>query len=122
MLSVWTWCDTHNFCRQHHSGHLVDIGSKGENLFLKDFLRGFGGHCYWIGLTDEQIEGKWVWYTSDSTPTFFDWDPSQPDLGNNQDCGLFWGPFDYRWGDIMCDYKCQPVCKIRGGETDTVVG
>jgi hypothetical protein len=73
----------------------------------------YQGHCYWIGLSDEQIEGNWIWYHSNTTPLFFDWGPSQPDPGNNEDCAIFWGPFDYLWGDLGCDWKCQPVCKIR---------
>ncbi|XP_060570430.1 perlucin-like protein [Ruditapes philippinarum] len=117
-----TFVESEHFCRQHHNGHLVEIDSKAENLFLKDYVRGFGGHCYWIGLSDEQIEGNWIWYHSNTTPLFFDWGPSQPDPGNNEDCAIFWGPFDYLWGDLGCDWKCQPVCKISGGETASIVG
>ncbi|XP_053407989.1 snaclec coagulation factor IX/factor X-binding protein subunit A-like [Mercenaria mercenaria] len=37
-----TFVEAEKFCRQHNSGHLVEIQTNSENIFLKDFLRDLG--------------------------------------------------------------------------------
>ncbi|MBN1124735.1 MAG: hypothetical protein JXA82_07000 [Sedimentisphaerales bacterium] len=57
-------------------GHLVTINNEAENEWL---VVQFGeGVEYWIGLTDELEEGKWVWMTGEPVD-YVNWAPGEPD-------------------------------------------
>ncbi|MBN1818762.1 MAG: hypothetical protein JW828_15480 [Sedimentisphaerales bacterium] len=57
-------------------GHLVTINDEAENEWL---VKQFGeGVEYWIGLTDELEEGKWIWVTGESID-YLNWAPGEPD-------------------------------------------
>ncbi len=49
--------------------HLVAINDKAEQEWLLGF---FGNHLYWIGLSDAEKEGKWVWQ-NDEPVTYTNW-------------------------------------------------
>ncbi len=67
--------------------HLVTINSEAENNFL-------AGDQAWIGLTDEAVEGTFVWVTGEPV-TFTNWWPGEPNNGNGSDedyvAGNFYG-------------------------------
>lgn len=44
--------------------------------------------------------------------TFIDWGPNQPDVGDAEDCGVFWELFDYLWGDLSCVADAQTICEM----------
>lgn len=66
-----------------NGGNLVSIGSEAEEAFLtstfgSDFL-------FWIGFTDEAMEGTWVW-TDGSPVTYTNWafgEPNDFDIGED---------------------------------------
>ncbi len=56
-------------------GHLVAIETAEENDWL---VATFGGHAeYWIGLTDEAVEGEFRW-TSGAKMEYSNWRPGEP--------------------------------------------
>jgi lectin-like protein len=63
-------------------GHLVAINSAAEE---QELLTLFGGtEPFWIGLTDQQVEGVFVW--TDGEPlTYSNWAPGEPNNENNED-------------------------------------
>ena len=74
----------------------------------------FADANYWIGLTDRDSEGQWVWHDTDNAPTYTDWLVGQPDNSKaNEDCALFWKGHGYQWNDANCDYRAEPICEIR---------
>jgi hypothetical protein len=62
------------------SGHLVTIGSAGENAFVLSLLAGLTGDWLgvWIGATDRDTEGDWRWVTGEAL-SFSNWAAGQPD-------------------------------------------
>ena len=82
----WTEAETNSVIL---GGHLVTINNEAENEWLRaivpgDSISGFGGA--WIGFSDENIEGQWVW-SSGIHSEFTNWSPGQP--------GDDWGGQDY---------------------------
>ena len=78
--------------------------------------RPFSDEVYWMGLTDEKIEGVWVYYDTQTKPNFTDWDWNQPnDLGHHEDCARFDNRLgaDYKWNDDSCNALHEPICEIR---------
>ncbi|XP_070539251.1 perlucin-like protein [Ptychodera flava] len=88
---------------------LVIIDDAEENLFLKGFTR----HVYhlWIGLTDIDVEGKWVW--ADGSPLkYSNWNHGEPNnAGGIEDCAHFWSSLDGRWNDYPCSARLGFICE-----------
>ncbi|XP_053386071.1 lactose-binding lectin l-2-like [Mercenaria mercenaria] len=115
-----TFTEAEHYCGQH-GGHLVSMETKAENMFIRDYLHGLKDEDRWIGLTDEMIEGAWVWYSSNTDATYTDWFPGQPNShGGNEDCVILGYHNDYKWVDAPCTSSYEPICEIVSGEVDIV--
>ena len=68
-----TWKDAKATC-ESAGGHLVTIGSAGEQSALEAAL---GGKNYWIGATNEATGGKWQWITGEAY-SYTKWQPGEP--------------------------------------------
>lgn len=74
-----SWTDARAYC-QSLNGHLATIGSANENTFVSLMASG----SKWIGLTDEAVEGTFVW--SNGEPLVYtNWSGANPDNAGNQD-------------------------------------
>ncbi|XP_071141967.1 coadhesin-like [Mytilus edulis] len=65
------WTDAFRICQTKNS-ILAEIGSSGENGFLKKTASKYGG-IYWLGGTDSGREGNWYWRTSGTRFSVTDW-------------------------------------------------
>lgn len=117
-----SWEDAMAACKEN-SAHLTKIESKEENAFLlKTFLQILPGEVMkeaWIGLTDKEKEGTFVW-TDGTDPEYTNWADKQPnDEDEEQDCGeiangVFWpgGPPQIGvWNDFQCGNELMYICK-----------
>ncbi|XP_062596066.1 perlucin-like protein [Saccostrea cucullata] len=111
-----------SICQQHGS-KLVEIETADENNFLRSHIVGtHPQNGYWIGLSDIAKEGEWVWPSTGSVASFYDWARSpvhQPDNLSNQDCAMFFTGFNFHWDDNTCTVKAGFICEI---ETGLLVG
>jgi hypothetical protein len=94
-------------------GHLVTINDAAEGIWLRSNI---GTDSYWIGFTDQAVEGTWVWIAGDggywssgdpSSTSYVQWDGGEP---NNMTPPV-WGE-DYavtNWwsGSNWADYDSQ---------------
>jgi parallel beta-helix repeat protein/predicted outer membrane repeat protein len=75
---------------------LVTIRDAAENQWVYDNFDG-AISIYWIGYTDQTVEGTWVW-SSGELSSYTNWSSGQPDnwgVGGGQDCAIAGG---WNWG------------------------
>lgn len=77
------------------------------NLETADILK----FSVWIGGSDQQVEGVFVWIDSGNNFTFTNWHGIQPDnAGNNEHCVEMFGRTG-TWNDRPCSYGTPFVCE-----------
>ncbi|KAL4238854.1 hypothetical protein ACF0H5_003561 [Mactra antiquata] len=118
--------EAQHYCEQHN-GHLVHIESTSEIGFLKEFMDHDKDTNWWIGLTDDDIEGQWVWYGTSVMPEVTDWHTGEPNnSGPGEDCAQYYiynGGASWSWNDAACNLQnASPICELKGTDTLPVVG
>ena len=70
----------------------------------------------WIGASDIDAEGNWVWKSDGDSLTYTDWAPEQPNNENgNQNCGAIQG--NGKWGDFDCtNHTREFICQVEKGK------
>lgn len=75
-----TWHGARDYCATR-GGHLVTIQAPSENKFVYDLAARYNSEAgTWLGGTDEEQEGTWVWVTGEPW-TYLNWD-KQHDRSN----------------------------------------
>jgi hypothetical protein len=100
------WYDGRDFCAAR-GYHLAKVETEGEDEWMMETGFALGGD-YFIGLSDEDDEGEWVW-TDATTATWFHWIGAEPNGGRGENC------VEVRpaggWNDRPCDYDRRFVCE-----------
>jgi hypothetical protein len=87
-------------------GYLVSILSQAEHDFL---VATFGSsQDYWIGFTDEALEGTWVW-TSGEPVAYTNWSPGEPNDFWGEDYAVMNWLFDGTWNDLSEGSSLQGI-------------
>ena len=81
-------------------GALVILASDEELLWLVEQA---GGKIFWVGLTDQEVEGTWGWGDGTSAADYSSWCTGEPNnFGGAEDCAVAgWGGGCFN--DIPCD-------------------
>ncbi|XP_036001653.1 CD209 antigen-like protein E [Fundulus heteroclitus] len=118
-----SWTESRDSC-QDLGGDLVKIDGREEQMFLEEKLRGLMEEAedkFWIGLTDSELEGRWLWVDGsplDESLKF--WWNKEPDdwKGQNpagEDCGRMGekgGASDLKcWFDRSCNDPHKSICE-----------
>jgi hypothetical protein len=68
----------------------------------------------WLGASDIQQEGTFVWETSKTVltaATFTNWSPGQPDnWQGNENCVHIW--YNSMWNDANCEAALRALCEV----------
>ncbi|CAC5412298.1 CLEC17A [Mytilus coruscus] len=104
-----TWDEARLTCKYNYGSRLVEVGSSSENDFLKNAATVYG-QSYWLGGSDIQNEGTWMWVSSLTQFTFTDWSPTEPSKYEGEDCVRMTHP-DLKWGDIYCSRQYRFICE-----------
>uniref|UniRef100_A0A3B3DGJ8 C-type lectin domain-containing protein n=1 Tax=Oryzias melastigma TaxID=30732 RepID=A0A3B3DGJ8_ORYME len=87
---------------------LITIDSREENEFARKFEKRL-----WIGLSDRQSEGNWIWQDGSPLRKSF-WQPEEPNSysGTDEDCVEI-GNFDddNSWNDLVCTEAIFWICE-----------
>ncbi|KAL4221470.1 hypothetical protein ACF0H5_019728 [Mactra antiquata] len=115
-----SFVEAEHYCRQHN-GHLIHVETADENVFIVDVLhKTKAGNC-WVGLSDMDTEGKWLWYGTQTTPEYTHWFPGEPGGSNNEDCAVFAAHHsDYSWDDYPCSTTQHPLCEYTPENTGII--
>ncbi|XP_031465113.1 C-type lectin domain family 17, member A-like [Phasianus colchicus] len=101
-----SWREAKEIC-DDQGAHLVIINSDREQGFLKNSIN--SSNVYWLGLTDEQQEGTWLWINGDAVSTSY-WMAWQENPDQDQkDCGTM-GP-NGLWMDERCSQLHHWICE-----------
>ncbi|XP_040928908.1 uncharacterized protein LOC114866014 [Betta splendens] len=118
-----TWDQSRSVCKGQ-GADLVQVDSEEEQRFLENRVRGKMNDAqdkFWIGLTDSEEEGRWLWVDDSPLNTSCSfWSSKQPDNyagthAEGEDCvrmGLKGGAKDLRcWFDRVCSDPQKHICE-----------
>uniref|UniRef100_A0A8C4DKZ2 C-type lectin domain-containing protein n=1 Tax=Dicentrarchus labrax TaxID=13489 RepID=A0A8C4DKZ2_DICLA len=116
-IDLLTWSKSRDECRQK-GGDLVQIDSREEQvkhtaLKLRE-KNNFEWDVFWIGLTDSEKEGTWLWVDGSPLNERFDynWTGNDPDGADCVRMGKKAGAPDMkRWFDESCKYTYRSICE-----------
>ena len=113
-----TWQKAVQMCEQA-GGWLVTVSSWTEQSILQDLIAEGELDGYWIGATDEEMEGCWKW--ANGEPFVYEgWDGSQPDNYNGEENYAFISKsYGSRWNDCTADVENIGFILEVAAETDT---
>ncbi|WP_034888919.1 HYR domain-containing protein [Gillisia sp. Hel_I_29] len=78
-----------------NGGNIVSINNAAENKFLDDAV---SINNVLIGLTDLEVEGKFVWENGEAL-TYTNWNPNEPNNSGNEDYTELYG--GGKWNDML---------------------
>ncbi|XP_022786569.1 uncharacterized protein LOC111326757 [Stylophora pistillata] len=104
-----SWTNSQGTCATL-GANLPSIHTEEENVYVQSL---HGGEHSWLGLSDVNSEGKFVW--SDGTPyDFHYWAEHQPNNFHEEDCVHTLGflqDHQYKWNDVNCSDCHRFTCK-----------
>ena len=103
----------------HNSFFKVEINSAEEQQGIINLLGpvGFASY-YWIGLSDAEEEGTYVWATSGDPMTYENWAPGQPIGGTSYNCAWMGTSGSWEWTNSDCGSDTnQVLCEAPKGIT-----
>nr|XP_039274458.1 macrophage mannose receptor 1-like [Styela clava] len=91
--------------------HLVYIKDEQVQNAVDDLLEAWGYPNVWIGASDFNKEGIWVWDDGTLVDTgFTNWEPGQPfRVADDMDCLAHW---NHTWNDKYCRHYYGYICQI----------
>ena len=111
-----SFTDASALCNQD-AGKLASIRSPQENEFVHNLT---GGKDVFIGLTDTEIEGTFVW-SDGSTVVYTNWEDGEPnDEHGIGDCVILVA--NGKWNDTPCSMWYEYLCKFPNAQTSQQQG
>uniref|UniRef100_A0A674N8C1 C-type lectin domain-containing protein n=1 Tax=Takifugu rubripes TaxID=31033 RepID=A0A674N8C1_TAKRU len=107
---------------QQQGADLVKVSSKEEQKFLAAAVAPMitNNDRFWIGLTDSEKEGQWLWMDRSPLEERFDYhepdDWKKEDPENGEDCATLGERSGkaYCWYDRTCKYPLRSICEKPG--------
>ncbi|XP_037517657.1 uncharacterized protein LOC119394426 [Rhipicephalus sanguineus] len=101
-------------CALDVGAELAYVADGDTNRFLRELMRRAKVRSAFIGLTDEQQEGVWIWVANGQklrTTQF--WRPGAPDNANDgEHCAQLSNEIDFGWDDVTCSTEARYFCQL----------
>lgn len=110
--TVVTWSVAQANC-MIKGGKLAEIESPEENNYIMSLVMKLTENV-WLGGTDQDKEGSWVWQSTKKPFSYSAWarDYNEPDNArNDQDCLCVYRPYGLYWSDSHCWKLFQYICE-----------
>ncbi|XP_031442528.1 ladderlectin-like [Clupea harengus] len=110
-----TWAEAERFCLLQ-GGNLASVHSLSEYYFIEGLIVTIthGTPLTWIGGSDAQQEGLWLWSDGSRFGAFLHWGPGLPDnLNSAEHCLQMNNGGGLRWNDMRCSTTYPSVCARR---------
>ena len=122
-----TWSSATHHCASH-GARLASIETADEDTFLRSYSNklfkcGVRNHTtsFWVGGTDDAIEGVWTWQGTEKPLTYFNWYPGQPENNtSSEDCLCLFGHDNFRWHDAVCGEKFHIICEQSENDIEVI--
>ncbi|XP_003965756.2 CD209 antigen-like protein 2 isoform X1 [Takifugu rubripes] len=106
-----SWEGSRKKCNEM-TADLVMIESLEEQEFINNYTKGYNddAHGYWIGLSNNNINGTWMWINGSNFTVEY-WQTQQP--GYKVSCALTLPKAKplANWGKAACDMRNRWICK-----------
>lgn len=108
-----TWTEAKEYC-ENLGGHLATITTAEEQAFVESIINYGTKSYYWLGGTDENVEGDWTWVTGERF-SYTHWGEDMPDNYQTENYLMIFkedhpskagNTFGY-WNDLKNDCTCK---------------
>ena len=97
-----------SFCDDRGHGHLAALGTPSEHDSVIAGLRVPASTPVWMGLSDREVEGEFLWSSDFAQGGYERWSGTEPSGGAGEDCVLVTGG---TWTDNPCDVDHGFMCE-----------
>ena len=80
-----TWSGAVDACAKEGAS-LVSIKSQAEQDFVEENIKGGS----WLGMSDAENEGHWIWLADGSEVTYTHWNGGEPNGGKRENFGMIY--------------------------------
>jgi len=108
------WNEAKKYC-ESVGGYLANVTTKEENDFIFYSLLNNDNKLYWLGGTDEKVEGSWEWITGEDW-TYTNWNTGEPNNLRDEDSLHFYGNKN-AWNDMRMHINANFICEWSTGVT-----
>ena len=109
-----TWYEAKAVCENMNS-HLVEIFSEAQQTIIKELAKSkYNNNVgWWIGLTDEEVEGTFKWYHSNKPAVYTNWIWPSNHNSESDDYVALYAPqsYDFRWHTRDRSTKYYALCQ-----------
>lgn len=93
-----SWDSANRICT-NAGGHLATIQSDEENMIVYNYMLSQNCESAYIGLSDEETEGKWKWCNGEEV-SYTNWHKDEPNGGTKENYAMYYYKFtDGSWND-----------------------
>ncbi|CAH1244534.1 CLEC10A [Branchiostoma lanceolatum] len=93
-------------------GRLATVKTNWTHDFLANHVRATTHANTWIGLSDVETEGVWVWDDGTLLAGEGMWGTGEPNGGTMENCVHIYADKDYRWNDNLCPRSYYYICEV----------